>query len=554
MIKGSILSALIAALLSTFPFLNGYLQIAPPSQMAAIGIATESTTSDIPLSAVVYANQFPGGDAGTKIKNAIAALPITGGVVDARGLIGTQIISSPITLGSTLHDGKDAVELLVGSTVFTVSSMITLGDNSSIVGSAAGPAIGATQTPSTFIEASGANLQSVISLIGGSNALQDITVDGNESQNPVGGAAILINADHVSLFKVTAQHANTDGIEFSGTLDKNSTCCGNLLDVTSIGNNGDGLYMVATGDTMVTQSRFEDNSLYGVELNNSPALRIEDSDLGGNHLSGMYVYGQSWPAGNSSSGQIITGNQFGNNYEYDIDIDGTNNGASDNLISNNSIISSTYRSPDQYDSIYIYNSGNNIISNNYIQTTAAHAVNYGVRIDESSSGAELGDNVVGNIFIGPFTKAAFIGTKTTNFADDDAPGQNSATTPASQINLMVPGRVGIGTTTPDAVFEAFRNISTTKYANVGEFAVGNNAGGSAYSRILIGQGSTNTFFLDVSDQGNIKGNLLLQPWGGDVDIGGLTPQSTLQVTGHNTSSTSAFSVVNLCFDGRIKRS
>jgi hypothetical protein len=50
------------------------------------------------ISAVRYADQFPGANAGAKIAAAIADLPVTGGTVDARGFEGAQTISSTLVI------------------------------------------------------------------------------------------------------------------------------------------------------------------------------------------------------------------------------------------------------------------------------------------------------------------------------------------------------------------------------------------------------------------------------------------------------------------------
>ena len=51
--------------------------------------------------ATVNIFDYPGADTGTKLINAITALPATGGVVDCRGLMGDQTISSTVEIGST---------------------------------------------------------------------------------------------------------------------------------------------------------------------------------------------------------------------------------------------------------------------------------------------------------------------------------------------------------------------------------------------------------------------------------------------------------------------
>ena len=53
------------------------------------------------INGVLYADQFPGADAGAKIAACIAALPDTGGTCDARGFKGAQAISATITLNKS---------------------------------------------------------------------------------------------------------------------------------------------------------------------------------------------------------------------------------------------------------------------------------------------------------------------------------------------------------------------------------------------------------------------------------------------------------------------
>jgi hypothetical protein len=69
---------------------------------------------------VVNADTFPGADAGRKITAAITSCPLTGCVVDARGLQGAQTISETITLG--LPNGGKPVQLLLGAATFTTTA------------------------------------------------------------------------------------------------------------------------------------------------------------------------------------------------------------------------------------------------------------------------------------------------------------------------------------------------------------------------------------------------------------------------------------------------
>jgi hypothetical protein len=62
---------------------------------------------------------LPGGDAGTKIRNAIQALPAAGGVVDARGFSGTVPINGNLAAGIP---ATKAVTVLLGTATFVLAS------------------------------------------------------------------------------------------------------------------------------------------------------------------------------------------------------------------------------------------------------------------------------------------------------------------------------------------------------------------------------------------------------------------------------------------------
>ena len=81
-----------------------------------------------------YADQFPGANAGEKIKNCINALPDTiGGICDARGFQGTQtidIVDPTLTVGSATKP----VTLLLGAATFNTTKPITMGKGSQMIG------------------------------------------------------------------------------------------------------------------------------------------------------------------------------------------------------------------------------------------------------------------------------------------------------------------------------------------------------------------------------------------------------------------------------------
>jgi|GEM_PF-1601328 len=69
------------------------------------------------INSILYADQFPGSNAGEKIKAAIDSLPEYGGIVDARGIVGVDTISTNV-FGSV--GGVENLTLLLGHCQFYV--------------------------------------------------------------------------------------------------------------------------------------------------------------------------------------------------------------------------------------------------------------------------------------------------------------------------------------------------------------------------------------------------------------------------------------------------
>lgn len=86
------------------------------------------------------------------------------------------------------------------------------------------------------------------------------------------------------------------------------------------------------------------------------------------------------------------------------------------------------------------------------------------------------------------------------------------------------GNVGVGTISPantvdiSGTLRTFDYVNSAGYVNPLSIAVGNNSGGTNYSRIALGQVTTNNMFIEAADQSNTKGTLMLQPYGGYVTV------------------------------------
>ena len=383
--------------------------------MKAALLLTLLTSALSPAQTVEHADKLSGADAGEKIAKCMAALPPQGGVCDARELSGQQMAGSGFTVGTP----DKPVELLLGPVTLTTRSTIHVQAKSSIVGMPAGAGIGSYQSATVIQAADNTALSAVVQVNGALAVLQDLTVDGNKKGAPRGGVGVLVNtANRAEIFRVTAQNAAGYGIELYST-ERNESCCAKLTKLMAIANGQAGLHVANTADVFISLSEFEDNATFGVELNNSPTARIEHSDMGGNTLDGIRIYGAA-SSRLQSNREIIVGNQFGNNGRYDINIAGfdevgkkhVSNG---NLISSNEFIGSPTR-PAGYEAIHIVDSGENTIVANTFSAPRGHPYSSCIGI---SGDRELPDQVSGNTCTtSAASKDAFTGTPTTVFGDN----------------------------------------------------------------------------------------------------------------------------------------
>lgn len=97
------------------------------------------------------------------------------------------------------------------------------------------------------------------------------------------------------------------------------------------------------------------------------------------------------------------------------------------------------------------------------------------------------------------------------------------------------------------VLNSIKYAATSGYSDSAFFKVTNNGDGSNWSRVNFGQISTNVMFMEVSDQANAKGTLVLQAYGAGVlkvgNSGKLTVANGVQI-GSPTGGDKGFGAIN----------
>jgi hypothetical protein len=106
-------------------------------------VAMAQTNSDVkPPNKIKFADQFPGADACLQIQNAIAALPVNGGEVDARGLLGFLICSTNPFGKILMHPGESVHLYLAAGSTYTTSAQWVVPLGSVITGGGSAPGEG----------------------------------------------------------------------------------------------------------------------------------------------------------------------------------------------------------------------------------------------------------------------------------------------------------------------------------------------------------------------------------------------------------------------------
>lgn len=265
---------------------------------------------------------------------------------DLTGISGDQVIRSPehklyIPSGTTVYLGHSSI---------ITNDVIDIASGATVIGPPAAEGQG------LLIKAApGFAPAAVVMLEGAYATLQNVVVDGNKSANPGADYSVIsiMKAPRTALDTVTAMNGPKHGISIQSSKEAgdggNESCCAKLNKVVAASNNGFGLYIQNTSDVFVSFSEFEENGI-GAVLQSSSGVRIEHSDFGGSTVDGLVILGDPEP----SLGNIIVGNQFGNNVRHDIAIWGQS-GA--NLIGSNAFIGSRGRFVRQPESWGIWDGG-----------------------------------------------------------------------------------------------------------------------------------------------------------------------------------------------------
>jgi hypothetical protein len=197
------------------------------------------------LNNVVYADQFSGSDAFAKINSAIAALPSSGGTVDARGFgAGIQAVSTQLVIGSST---KPVCLIVDANTQFNISTTgaipaIILNNKSSLV------AFNSTNaTSATFELTASANVQAILATPSSSCIcyIQGVSFAGNASATVSDSLLLLQYVTDMSTIRNVLIWA------FYGVGMHLNACAGPILidncSINGFGNSGAQPVLVTTG-------------------------------------------------------------------------------------------------------------------------------------------------------------------------------------------------------------------------------------------------------------------------------------------------------------------
>ncbi|TAJ84568.1 hypothetical protein [Reyranella sp.] len=146
------------------------------------------------------------------------------------------------------------------------------------------------------------------------------------------------------------------------------------------------------------------------------------------------------------------------------------------------------------------------------------AVNYGTTGQQVSVRLNVGGRIVSQIVDYNGQYYFEVGQNVpTRYSDFDT-HQWRSTGGAMRMQLTAVG-LGIGRA-PGASLDVFSSAVGTGYNQIALFGAFNNVGLTDHTRLLIAQINTNAMLMEVADKDNVKGVMLLQPYGGAVIVGG----------------------------------
>jgi|SRR5579862_1860311 len=352
-------------------------------------VATRQTVGN--LNNIRFADQYSGQDCGDKINAADKELGSAAGEIWVNNDCGFEW-RSPVNLGAghvlRFHQGG----------TYTVSAGITMAANSLLTGVTGAMAV--NTKPAVMLQvASNQSLAALITVNGPYVAIQDIAIEGNKANNPSGGSGIVASskASRLELNHLSVGNFRANGVSLNGVASAK------IFKLMAYQNDKDGLYCSGGGDGFVTDSEFENNGGNGLTLNSCPAWRINHNDFGENSQTvpgscGLTVYGASRAPSNF---EIITNNQFGNQFRDDLCINGSENTSVGSNILGNSFIGSNFLlAPNTYSKLVLVGGGLNVISGNVFSASPKRASNqYAISVTETHPGGALGNRIVDNAFV-----------------------------------------------------------------------------------------------------------------------------------------------------------
>jgi hypothetical protein len=255
------------------------------------------------ISAVRYAQQFPGPNAGAKIAAAIADLPVTGGTVDARGFEGAQTITSTIVIhANTILEcgGANATFNYTGA-----GDAVQLGPGTGVLADMHSAIRGCWITTSTG--AVGIRVKDSIEWELSNNIVSGFSTAGI-ALDATGGQANIVGRIQGNVVRANSG----DGIRTTGANSHNQlSIMGNYF----AGNTGYGLNFAACSKSLfIGGNDLEGNGAGQVALNCSEAFVFS-----GNHMetnaapAGWISFNLDPTIGGSNSSGTITGNSCYNN-------------------------------------------------------------------------------------------------------------------------------------------------------------------------------------------------------------------------------------------------